>query len=252
MSLEKDEQALALFYERVDAGVFGSGEDTVAGGREIGLREIIPARMGSRSPRRHAGHQRMVGDAGAIEQAETLVVETAAADAIDVQNRGVRGQAGPDGGARIFLGPLDDAGERSPVGLIGEIGGLRFVAGDDQRVELAVPEVLDAGVKAIEMTAAGFGPWNVGQGVEGHADGYVLGGGIEQREELALGRLERSIGHVIDDADLDTVGGRPVEHHGVAQPLAVGWNSIQIDRHQRSSIEALAGTGSNDLVASSA
>src|SRR5438445_11235066 len=52
MPLEKDEQAVSLFYERVDAGILRPSEDTIATRRQGVLRDIVPPGMGHPQSRR--------------------------------------------------------------------------------------------------------------------------------------------------------------------------------------------------------
>src|SRR4051812_9283136 len=105
----------------------------------------------------------MVAGLSAIEDAKALFGQRAATNAIGVKYGCVRGEARPDGGNRIVLGPVDHACDRSPVRFIVQACGMRFVAGDDEPVEPAAPQVTDIGIAAAQVMLSGFAAWHIRQ-----------------------------------------------------------------------------------------
>src|SRR5439155_8809708 len=82
---------------------------------------------------------------------------------------------------------------------------LRLGTGDDQAVQTARPERVDRSVGAFHVAAAPVGSRNLGQCVEAQADVEVPRAGAQQRDELPFGGLQRGVGHVVDEGDVDAV-----------------------------------------------
>src|SRR5260221_9729023 len=103
---------------------------------------------------RSRGRQGVVRYLSALEDAETLVTEWTAADTIEVENRRMRGQAGPDRRMSVALRPLQQSCQASPVWLFHEAQGPRLCPGHDESVEMIVPEAADVGIEAAHMAPA--------------------------------------------------------------------------------------------------
>ena len=161
--------------------------------------------MGHRQSRRSGGHQRVVRDPRVLEDAEALVAELTSVDAIHVEKGGVRGEAGPDGRMGVVLGPLQDPYQALPVWLVLQVRRLRLCSGHDEAVEMAVPQIIDAGIGAPHMASARIRSRHIRQRVERQADHHAVGRRIEEGEKLPFGRLQRRIGHVVDEADIDAI-----------------------------------------------
>ena len=71
----------------------------------------------------------------------------------------------------------------------------------------AVPQVFDIGVAAADMAGSQAVAGNTRQGVERQMNRHVVRRRIQQRNKLAFRCLERLVGHVVDQADLDTAAG---------------------------------------------
>ena len=71
---------------------------------------------------------------------------------------------------------------------------------------MAVPELLDVGIEAVHVTAAGVRSRNVGHPVDPQAHQHAIGRRVEKGVELPFRRLEGRVRHVIDEADVEAVG----------------------------------------------
>src|SRR6185295_19020608 len=118
MTLEEDEQALSLLHEGVDTRIVRSCENVIAARHQSILRYIVPPGMRHLQLRRSLGRQGMVRHSRVLENAEELIVEWTPPDTTDIEQRRVRGQAGPDSRMRVVLRPLQEFRQASPVWLV--------------------------------------------------------------------------------------------------------------------------------------
>src|SRR5947199_358777 len=197
MALEKHEQALALLHERVGARRVRPREHPIAAGGQGLLGDVVPPRMRHPQAGRRAGGQGMIGDAHALEDPEALVVERAPVDAIEVQERGVRGQTGPDGGVGLLLGRLQDADQAPPVRLVPEVRRPRLGPGHDEAVEPAAPERAEPGIEAGHVLPAPLRARDLRQRVGPQPHPEAVRRRPQQGDELAFRRLERRLDGLI-------------------------------------------------------
>src|ERR1700730_6255605 len=106
-----------------------------------------------------------------VENAKLLIGQPIPADAVAVQNAGMRRETGQNSSGRVALRPIEDIRQDSPVGFIPQIGLPRLRAGDDHAIKLVLPEFVEAVVEAIEMTLAAISSRNSGQRVELQVNG---------------------------------------------------------------------------------
>src|SRR5579872_1754061 len=106
---------------------------------------------------------RMAASGIALKQSEALVRQAAALDAVQVKNGSVSGEAGANGGMRIFRGPIENAGHASPVRLVPQIGRARFRSGDDEAVKTTGPQISDAGIETADMILGRVGAGHLRQ-----------------------------------------------------------------------------------------
>ena len=69
---------------------------------------------------------------------------------------------------------------------------------------MAVPEFVDARVAA-HLPPAEFGSRNLRERVERQTYGDVTGRRRQQRAKLPFRRVERGVGHVVDEADVEAI-----------------------------------------------
>src|SRR5436305_9298380 len=84
---------------------------------------------------RDTAKQRMIRYPLEFEDTCKLARQLFALDPVEMQHRGVRGEAGPDRRDRVVLRPVDQSCETWIIRLIGETRSHGFTAGDDQRVD---------------------------------------------------------------------------------------------------------------------
>src|SRR5262245_27786708 len=118
MPLEEKEQALSLLHERVDARVVRPRENPITARRQRVIRDLVPPGMRDPKPGWSTRRQVVIADPRALEDAEALVAERMPGDAIDVEQRRVRRQAGPDRRVGVVLGPFQYARQAPPVRLV--------------------------------------------------------------------------------------------------------------------------------------
>jgi len=92
----------------------------------------------------------MVVDLGAVKDARAFRVEPLSLDTVEMQDRGMGGEARPYRRARIRFRPVDDPGELLPERLLGKGCGARLGAGYDQPVDLQMTEIGDVGVLPVD------------------------------------------------------------------------------------------------------
>ena len=146
--------------------------------------------------------QRILRNDGTIENARKLLAERHALDAVEMQHRGMRREAREDRRTSIYRRPIDDSRETGPIGLVRERGGLRLAAGDDEPIELFVPERADIAVMRRNMLRGTLATRNPVKRIKTQTHGQRAGGLDDQILELAFRRQQRGVGHVVDDADL--------------------------------------------------
>jgi hypothetical protein len=142
---------------------------------------------------------------GEVEYATLFIGKAVTLDAIAVQNAGMGCQTGQDRGSRVALGPIEYFGQDFPVGFISQIGLPGLGTGDNHAIKLVLPELVKAVIKTVEVTLAPVSAWNSGERIELQVNQNIAGCLINQVEELQLRVLERSIGHVIDERDIQVL-----------------------------------------------
>src|SRR2546422_5651356 len=126
------------------------------------------------------------------------------ADAIHVEKSRMRGQAGTDSRVRVLIGPVEDFCQTPPIGLIHEVLGSRLRSGHDEAVEVAVPELIDAGIAA-HIASAAIRSRNIWQCVERQSYHDAVGRRAKQRAKLLFGRLQGRVRHIVDEAELEAL-----------------------------------------------
>src|SRR5580700_3948496 len=87
MSLEVNEEAfLFLFHERVDAGCSGLSKNRITARGQFTRPHFVPSRMRESNPACHAAGQRVVAGPGRIKNAELLIRQPMAINAITMKN----------------------------------------------------------------------------------------------------------------------------------------------------------------------
>ena len=81
----------------------------------------------------------------------------------------MRGQAGPDRRVSVVLGPLQNPRQALPVRLVHQVRRPRLCPGHDEAVEMAVPQIVDAGIEAAHMASGQIRSRNIRQRVERQA-----------------------------------------------------------------------------------
>ena len=77
--------------------------------------------------------------------------------------------------------PVEDFCQASPVRFVRQVRRQRLGTGDDQTVEVAIPQILDTGIEAADMTPAPLGSRNIGQCVERQAHHDAVRRRVEER-----------------------------------------------------------------------
>ncbi len=150
---------------------------------------------------RHVLCQPVVGHLGAVVDPRTFGGETPPIDAVEMQDRGVRGKARPDGRARVVFRPVDDVDEVLPERLLLQRCGVRLGAGHDQPVDVEAGKVGDVGILLVEAPLRRLRAVNRWQREAAETDLIVGGGRLQQAHELTLGRLQRRVRHIVDEPD---------------------------------------------------
>ena len=108
----------------------------------------------------------MIRNSIALEKSEALLAQPASQDAVGMEHRGVRGQAGPNGGVGVVFRPIDQFRQAAPMRFVLQVGSQRLHPGDDETVERAIPKMVDAGIEAVDVAPAPLRSRNVRQSVE--------------------------------------------------------------------------------------
>ena len=108
-------------------------------------------------------HQRVIRHSCTLKNSEALLVKRSAADAIDMENGGMRRQAGPDCRSSVVFGPIDNFGESAPIRLVRQREGTRLRSSHNQAIEAAGPQIVNVGIAAAQMRPPEFGSRHVRQ-----------------------------------------------------------------------------------------
>src|SRR5260370_5409823 len=154
----------------------------------------------------------MVGQADAIEDSATLYRAPAPGDAIHVQKRRVRSQAGPQRRVSVVFRPLKDSRQAVPIWFVLQVRCPRLSAGNDETIELAAPQAVDVRIELLDALPAPVVPRNIGQRVKGEVNQDTVSrrSSVKDREALAFARLKRPIRPVVDQPDVDASAGPPL------------------------------------------
>src|SRR5260370_20185054 len=112
----------------------------------------------------------MVGQADAIEDSATLHRGPAPGDAIHVQKRRVRSQAGPHRRVSVVFRPLKDSRQAVPIWFGLQVRCPRLSTGNDETIELAAPQAVDVRIELLDALPAPVLPRYIGQRVKGEAN----------------------------------------------------------------------------------
>src|SRR5215472_7224632 len=115
----------------------------------------------------------------------------------------MRRQTRPYCGVSVVVSPFQNLGQTVPVWLILQIRRPGLAPRNNQAVDLAGPEVLKSEIETLHPMAAPIVPGNVRQGIKREPHQDAVGSRIKKCQELALRCFERSVGHVVDQADVD-------------------------------------------------
>ncbi len=142
----------------------------------------------------------------AVEDPDALVLTANPLNAVERQHGRVSCQTGPHGRALVLVRPRQNALKAGPIGLLTQIGSDRLPAGDDQRIRIPFcrlfPKLLNVEVKAANSALTGGLSLHLGQRVKCYVDQDVLRSCLEQREKLMLGSAHGTIGHVVDQTNV--------------------------------------------------
>src|SRR5204863_9639842 len=97
----------------------------------------------------NATHERVAGENGVLEDAEALLPEALAANAVEHFDGGVRGEARPDAGGGVLFGPVEDLDELRPIGRIAQGGRARLRYGDADGIRRLPQQLLEAPIDAL-------------------------------------------------------------------------------------------------------
>src|SRR6185369_6482833 len=86
-----------------------------------------------------------------------------------------------------------------------------------QAVEMAVPQFGNIAVSRGYFLPAALAAGDIRQRIEAQAHDAVSRRGANEFDELAFGRLQRSIGHVVDEPDLDAVAAAQFDGGGIGR-----------------------------------
>ena len=214
MTLEKHQQPFLLLDKCVHAGIRRARQHFVSTSCQLLFGYTIPTRMRKPELRRHPSRQGMIGHARTLVDPENLVIPFHSPNAVHVQDRSMSCQARQNSRMAILLCPAKHPGKTVPVGLIRQVSRHRLPAGHDQPIQITVPEIFDVRVAAADVAGGKAIAGNSRQCVERQMDRRVVRRRIKQRNKLAFRRLKRLVGHVVDQADLDTAAGFGVKQNG--------------------------------------
>ena len=155
---------------------------------------------------RMARQQRVVAHLVNGKNTGEFARKRAAHDIVNVQHRGMRGQAREDGRDGADLGPVHHMRQRIPIGFIAHVGGERFVAGDDQRIQPGHGHRVHIGIKAFHARQGRFAARNLGHGEKMQAHIIAPRRFLQEMSELQFGGPQRRIRHVVDQTHMQRAG----------------------------------------------
>src|ERR1700723_1356214 len=107
-----------------------------------------------------------------------------ALNTIAVKNASMRRQTRQERRNSITLGPVQNLGQSGPVRFLLQVWLTRLSSGNNDPIELAVPQFIQAGVELIQMTLSAIGPRNSGQRVNLEKYWTVTRRDIQELKEL--------------------------------------------------------------------
>jgi hypothetical protein len=111
------------------------------------------------------------------------------------------GETRPDRRDCVPLCPFENARQRSPIWFLPQAWCARFRSGDDQCIESAVTQLIQAAISLAQLPASSLPSRYVGQVKKPKLDRDIAGCAIEKLKKLPLRRLQCCIGHVVDEPD---------------------------------------------------
>src|SRR5258708_40093141 len=114
MALEKNKLAAQRFGEDIGAGFRRTGQQLITLRYEIIRAQLVEARMRDFERRWNVLGQPVVGNRRAVVDTGTFCREPMPLDAVEMQDRGVRGKARPDPRAPVVFRPVADVDEVLP------------------------------------------------------------------------------------------------------------------------------------------
>ena len=114
----------------------------------------------------------------------------------------VSGEAGAQGRGDILIGPVDHVDQGLPEGLVAQLRSGDIGAGDDQGIESLGLDLIQGFVILIDMRLSLLAAWQIGDGERVQIKLRDLIAFTDQAKELALGGLQRGIGHHVQQADV--------------------------------------------------
>src|SRR5579862_353554 len=204
MALEEEHAVAALLDEQLHARVVGFGEDAVAAFAQRLRRHLVPTRMRD-AEAGGQGHGQIVMTAGRmLEQAEAFVLQRTALDAVIVQHRGMACEARERGRRSVAVEPVEQVRERVPERLVFQVRVFRLGAGDDHRVEARGHKLRKILVRILrQMTPPRIAALHAAQRIKRDEDAQLRRRRVDHVEELACGREQGRVRHVVDDAELE-------------------------------------------------
>src|SRR6266702_3296552 len=206
VALEMDEKApLLLLDEAVDPSLRRPGENRISAVREILLLHLVPPGVRYSEGPRHILHQRMMSRLCLSEDTEAFGGQLMARNAVQVQDGPMDGQTGKHRRHGILPGPVGDLGEGGPIWLFRQTGGSRLGTGHDHSIQAPVQQIVDAAVVSTHVITPPFRTGGRLHRIKMQPDEKSSGRSIEQVEQLALGRHQGRIRHVVDEPDVEAV-----------------------------------------------
>src|SRR3989442_5418914 len=98
----------------------------------------------------------------------------------------------------MVFAPVQNIAQNIPVGLLPQVGLMRFSARHDDPVKLAAQKAVNPKVEVAEMLHAPSASGNLGQGIKPEMHWEVTGRGVEQSAEIPLGVFESRRGHLVN------------------------------------------------------
>src|SRR5439155_23779637 len=89
----------------------------------------------------------------------------------------------------------------------------RLGAGDDDGIEIAIPEIVEIKVEGSQMRLTALTPRNTWQGIKLDVDGSPARCLVQQFEKLHFGVLEGGVGHIVHEPYLERFSGVAVDRH---------------------------------------